>query len=103
MVLTSLSRIFFRFSTDLTECNASNYYTQISFSLLGKNDENDEDLTIKLSMTYDSDMERPRQQSLKLTFEPLIDEETMNVVEKQCHLFYRNSLSKALTEVFLEG
>ena len=95
--------IFFRFSRDLIDCNAVNHFTAISFSLSADMKEDEEQKVImKMSMVYDLDGERPREQSVKVTFDPQVDDETMQDVEEDCEVFYRMTLLEALTQTFLE-
>ena len=90
-------------STELIESNAVNHFTAISFSLSADmEEEEDQKVIMKMSMVYDSDRERPREQSVKVTFDPPVDEETQKQVEEDCEVFYRLTLLEALTETFLE-
>jgi len=89
------------FSTDLIECNARNHFTAISFSLSANNEEDEENVTMVLSMSYDIDMERPRDHSLKVDFRPQIDKETMDQVVVDCRKFYEMNLVDALKSVFV--
>ena len=57
---------------------------------------------MKLSMVYDADRERPREQSIKVNFDPPVDEETSERVEEDCEVFCTMTLVDALTAAFLE-
>ena len=89
------------FSSDLIECNAKNHFTEINFSLSANSEEEGNDVIIKLSMAYDKDMERPRNKSLQLEFEPEIDDETEEKLLEECRVFYKKSLVAALNNAFL--
>ena len=93
---------FYRFATDLIDCNAVNHYTAISFSISADNEADDKKVVMKLSMVYDTDRERPREESIKVNFDPPVDEETMEEVEGECEVFSRMTLVEALTKTFME-
>ena len=93
---------FPRFSSDLIDCNAVNNYTAISFSISADMREDDTKVIMELSMVYDTDGERPREQSVKVDFDSPVDEETLEKVEEDCDVFYTMTLVDALTAAFLE-
>ena len=84
----------------MIDCNAVNNYTAISFSFPA--DMDDKKVVMKMSMVYDSDKERPREESVKVNFDPPVDEETMEKVEDDCEVFCRMTLGDALTTAFSE-
>jgi len=86
------------FGSGLLESNAKNDFTEINFSLSAETDECD--MTIKFSMAYDKDMERPRNRSIEVDFEPEVEEEEEERILRECHLFYKKSLVAALNAVF---
>jgi hypothetical protein len=63
-------------------------------------EEDDKKVIMNLSMVYDTDSERPKQQSIKVNFNPPVDEETMEEVEEDCEVFSRMTLVEALTATF---
>ena len=65
-------------------------------------EEDDKKVIMKLSMVYDIDRERPRQQSIKVNFSPAVDEEIMEEVKEDLKVFSRMTLVDALTATFLE-
>ena len=86
----------------MIDCNAVNNYTAISFSVSTDMKEDDKKVIMKLSMVYDADRERPREQSVKVDFNPPVDDETSERVEEDCEVFCTMTLVDALTAAFLE-
>ena len=95
----------FRFASDLKEYSTASHFTAISFSLkMIDDDDHDssESMTIKISMLYDKDAERPQQGSLKVSFDPPMGEEEEEEITNQCEVFYRFTLSEAIAKIFTE-
>merc|ERR1711874_142320 len=91
-----------RFSADLIDCNAVNHCTAISFSISADMMEDNKKVIMKLSMVYDIDRERPREESIEVNFNPPVDKEIMEEVEEDLEVFSRKTLVEALTATFLE-
>jgi len=93
-----------RFASDLKEYSTASHFTAISFSLKIDDDDHDssESMTIKISMLYDKDAERPQQGSLKVSFDPPMGEEEEEEITNQCEVFYRFTLSEAIAKIFTE-
>ena len=52
-------------------------------------------------MIYERDGERPKQGTLKVSFDPpQIDEEDREAVNEQCLVFYNMNLTEAVIEAF---
>ena len=80
-----------------------NHCTAISFSISADMmEEDDKKVIMKLSMVYDTDRERPREESIKVNFNPPVDKEIMEEVEEDVLVFSRKTLVEALTATFLE-
>ena len=65
-------------------------------------EEDDKKVIMKLSMVYDTDRERPREESIKVNFSPPVNEEIVEEVEEDLEVFSRMTLVDALTATFLE-
>ena len=92
--------IFSRFPEDLTSCNAANHCTAISFSLKIE-DEESGTMKVIISLLYEKNAERPKPGSLKVTFEPELDEEALESVKESMNAFYEMTLCEAITQAFL--
>merc|ERR1712179_474385 len=58
------------FAEDITEFQAANHCTAVSFTLCLKDEDSQEHIRVTISMIYDKEEERPKMGSLKLKFEP---------------------------------
>ena len=96
------SRIFFpRFSSDLLQATASHHFTALSFTLNIEDETSGSSSGVNISMLYDKDGERPKQDSLQIEFNPSLDEESLGGIKEQIEVFYEMSLSEAVNETFL--
>jgi len=90
-----------RFAEDITEFQAANHCTAVSFTLGLKDEDSQEHIRVTISMIYDKEEERPKMGSLKLKFEPEeLAEEDEKAVQEQIGAFYKMELSDAVTEAF---
>jgi len=90
-----------RFAEDITEFQAANHCTAVSFTLGLKDEDSQEHIRVTISMIYDKEEERPKMGSLKLKFEPEeLAEEDEKAVQEQIGAFYKMELSDAVTDAF---
>lgn len=89
------------FAEDITEFQAANHCTAVSFTLCLKDEDSQEHIRVTISMIYDKEEERPKMGSLKLKFEPEeLAEEDEKEVQEQISAFYKMDLSDAVSEAF---
>ena len=84
----------------MTSCNTANHCTAISFSLKIEEEESG-NMKVNISMLYERDAERPKPGSLKVKFEPELDEEATESVKESMNAFYEMTLCEAISEAFL--
>lgn len=90
-----------RFAEDIREFQAANHCTAVSFSLCLKDEDSEEQILVSIAMIYERDEERPKQGTLKVSFDPpQIDEEDREAVNEQCLVFYNMNLTEAVIEAF---
>jgi len=90
-----------RFSDDIREFQAANHCTAISFSLCLKDEANEEHMIVSFAMLYDRDEERPKDGTLKISFDAQdVSEEDKEDMIKQCDVFYRMRLTDAVLSAF---
>merc|ERR1719430_3115720 len=89
------------FAEDITEFQAANHCTAVSFTLCLKDEDSQEHIRVTISMIYDREEERPKMGSLKLKFEPEeLAEEDEKEVQEQISAFYKMDLADAVSEAF---
>jgi len=90
-----------RFAEDISEFQAANHCTAVSFTLCLKDEDNQEQIKVTISMIYDREEERPKLGSLKLKFDPEeMAEEDERLIQEQISAFYKLSLAEAVIEAF---
>eukprot|EP00092_Neocalanus_flemingeri_P103460 GFUD01132414.1.p1 GENE.GFUD01132414.1~~GFUD01132414.1.p1 ORF type:complete len:291 (-),score=78.79 GFUD01132414.1:151-1023(-) len=89
------------FAEDIQDFQAANQCTAISFSICLKDEDNKEQITISIAMIYDIDGERPKPESLKVSFDPPnTTEDDIESLKEQCLVFYNKRLAEAVIEAF---
>eukprot|EP00092_Neocalanus_flemingeri_P056583 GFUD01067098.1.p1 GENE.GFUD01067098.1~~GFUD01067098.1.p1 ORF type:complete len:291 (-),score=71.71 GFUD01067098.1:193-1065(-) len=90
-----------RFAEDIREFQAANHCTAISFSLCLKDEDNEEQIIVSIDMIYDRDEERPKPETLKVTFDPPhMSDDDRQAVKEQCMVFYSMRLTEAVIAAF---
>jgi len=88
------------FNDDLKNCNALNHCTAISFTLC-IDDESGDNMSCSISMLYNKNQERPKPGSVRILFDPVLEDEVQERYDELAQIFYKKSLCDAVEELFL--
>jgi len=88
------------YNDDLKNCNALNHCTAISFTLC-IDDESGDNMSCSISMLYNKHQERPKPGSVRILFDPVLEDEVQERYDELAQIFYKKSLCDAVEELFL--
>jgi hypothetical protein len=92
-----------KFGQDLIGMKTTNNFSAVSFSAIldtEGEDSKEQPLVITISMVYKRNAERPKTDSVKVSYSKEIPEEDKKATMERCSAFYSKKLTEALLEAF---